>query len=108
MFTSSFRFFFSFLSCLLCLSTAALGQVTTGAVSGTVTDETLAVLPGVEVTITNVDTGITRMVVCDDAGLYRATNLNVGHYQVSASLAGFQTTVRSGIVLTMLLCRQTW
>ena len=85
---------------LLCLSTAA-AQVITGTIVGTVSDETGAVLPGVEITVLNPDTGFTRTVISDDRGAYRAISLPVGPYEVRAELAGFQTTVRSGFGLTV-------
>ena len=91
-------------SVLLVLSLSlfpALAQVTTGAVLGTVQDSTGAVLPGVEVTATNLDTGITRTAIASDEGTYRLTNLSLGNYEVSASLPGFSTEVRSGIELTI-------
>ena len=66
-------------------------QVTTGTILGTVSDETGGVLPGVEVTLTNNDTGVSRSVVTGDEGTYRAPNLTLGNYEVQASLAGFQT-----------------
>ena len=92
------------LSTVLVLSISlvpALGQVTTGAVLGTVQDSTGAVLPGVEMTATNLDTGITRTAIAGDEGSYRLTNLSLGNYEVSASLPGFSTEVRTGIELTI-------
>lgn len=76
-------------------------QVTTAALLGTVRDETGAVLPRVNVTIKNVGTGIVRTVMSDDHGRYDAPNLSLGNYEVQAELSGFQTTVRSGITLTV-------
>jgi hypothetical protein len=71
---------------LLALSTHGLtAQVTTATLAGTVTDETQAVLPGVEITITK----------------YRVSNLSPGEYELEAQLPGFQTAVRSGIKLTV-------
>ena len=84
-----------------CLGAVALGQVTTARISGTVTDETGALLPGVDVTVTNLDTGRTRSVVSDDEGRYIAPDLALGNYEVEATLPGFQTAVRSGIQLTV-------
>ena len=78
-----------------------LGQTTTAIISGTVVDETGGVLPGVEVSVTNVETGITRDSVSDDEGRYRVPQLPPGDYEVSGSLTGFQTIVRSGITLTV-------
>lgn len=87
---------------LLALSFAgsAVAQ-TTATISGSVKDSSDAILPGAELSVTNVETGISRNVITDDAGRYRATNLNVGEYEVKASLPGFQTSVRSGISLTI-------
>ena len=78
-----------------------MAQLTTATISGTIRDETEAVLPGVSVEVRNVDTGATRTLVSDDAGRYSARELSVGSYQVEASLPGFQTGLRSGIQLTI-------
>ncbi len=86
---------------LLTFSPAAVAQVITGSISGTVADETGAVLPGVEVTISNQDTGFNRNVISDDRGAYRAPSLPLGPYEVRGELAGFQTIIRSGITLTL-------
>ena len=79
----------------------ALAQVTTATISGTVSDSTGAVVPGAVVTVRNVETGITRTVSTDSAGRYRAPRLGMGDYAVTAESAGFQTSVRSGITLTV-------
>ena len=84
-----------------CLGAVALGQVTTGTILGTVQDETGAVLPGAEVVVTHVDMGRSRTVISDDEGRYQVTNLNLGHYEIEASLPGFQTAVRTGIEITI-------
>lgn len=79
----------------------ALAQVGTAGIRGVVRDESGAVIPGVEVTIRNTDTGVERILVTNEVGLYVAPGLNVGNFEVSASLAGFQTFRTSGIVLTV-------
>ncbi|PYS00021.1 MAG: hypothetical protein DMG16_16570 [Acidobacteria bacterium] len=79
----------------------ASAQVNTATVSGTVHDESGAVLPGATVTIQNQDTGISRTVTTNETGRYVAPALSLGNYQVSVQLAGFQNQVRSGIVLTV-------
>jgi len=91
------------LSVLLVLSAAsiAFSQAVTGTISGTARDSTGAVLPGAQVVLLNQDTGFSRTVQSDVAGRYLATSLPLGDYQVTASLQGFQTQVRSGIVLTV-------
>lgn len=64
---------------------------------GVVADETGAVLPGVEVSVSNTETGNTRNVVSNDVGLYRVPNLTPGSYEVRAELAGFRAFVGTGI-----------
>ena len=92
---------------ILCLVVFALawgtpsiyGQGSGGSISGTVSDATGGVLPGVEVTITNVDTGQSRFLVTGDEGRYNAVELSIGNYEVRAELVGFQTAVRQGVGL---------
>lgn len=91
----------SFLLLLISSNQTALPQATTAAISGVVKDITGAILPGSTVTVKNTDTGIARTIVTDDQGRYRASNLSLGNYEVTASLTGFQTEVRSGIKLTV-------
>src|SRR5439155_12698753 len=81
-------------------TTLVMGQ-TAGTISGVVQDSTGAVIRGVSVTVKNVDTGTTRMLVTDEQGRYRGPNLPPGSYEVEAMLAGFQTEIRRGIVLTV-------
>jgi hypothetical protein len=71
----------------------------TGEISGTVKDQSSAVLPGVEVTATQTDTGIARTTVTNEAGLYVLSNLPIGPYRLEAALTGFRTFVQTGIVL---------
>jgi hypothetical protein len=80
-------------------SAAAQGQAINGTIEGTVSDESGGVLPGVTVTIANVDTGDTRVVVTNESGLYRAPLLPLGAYRVSAEISGFKKYERSGINL---------
>ena len=91
-------FYFGF---LILVHQFAVAQVTRATISGAVEDETGAVLPGVSITIENVDTGVTRETVADDQGSYFAPNLAIGTYQVRAELPGFSTAVRTGITLTV-------
>src|SRR3989442_15243063 len=76
-------------------------QVTNGTILGVVQDSSGAVLPGVSVTVKNVDTGITRTLTTDEGGRYTAPDLPLGNYEVEGQLPGFQTEVRSGITLTV-------
>src|SRR5262245_28746158 len=71
----------------------------TAQASGTVRDQTGAVLPGVEVTATQADTGISRTAVTNETGSYVLPNLAVGSYRLEAMLPGFRSYVQTGIVL---------
>ena len=96
------RTYRSFLALALaaCVLTApsALAQTSgTANIEGVVTDATGGVLPGVAIVVRNMDTNATRELVSDDNGLYRATALQPGRYEVSATLSGFTAAPRSGI-----------
>src|SRR2546426_1914125 len=90
--------FFQFAFVFLITSGAAWAQGT-AQISGTVRDQSGAVLPGVEVSATQTDTGITRKTVTNETGLYVLPTLALGPYRIEAALAGFRTFVQSGIVL---------
>jgi Carboxypeptidase regulatory-like domain/TonB-dependent Receptor Plug Domain/TonB dependent receptor-like, beta-barrel len=84
---------------LVTLVSAAFAQITSATVSGTIKDETGGVLPGVDVVITNVGTGLTRSAVTDTNGYFTVPGLAPGTYEARASVQGFRTAVQSGIVL---------
>src|SRR6516225_2961193 len=76
-------------------------QVTNGTILGVVQDSSGAVIPGVSVTVKNLNTGITRTATTDEGGRYTVPDLPLGSYEVEGQLAGFQTEVRTGITLTV-------
>src|SRR5206468_3651624 len=71
----------------------AFGQITSATISGTVKDQTNAVLPGVDVVVKNVSTGLTRTGVTDANGYFTLPGLPPGTYETRASLTGFGTAV---------------
>jgi len=77
----------------------AFAQQGTAQISGRVTDEQSAVLPGVSLTITNEATGVFREVVTSGEGTYSASQLAPGIYRVTAKLTGFRNVARTGLVL---------
>jgi hypothetical protein len=83
------------------IGSQVLSAQTTASISGSVTDETGGVLPGATVSVVNAGTGISREAVTDSEGRYRVTNLNIGTYDVTATMPGFQTVERRGIALTI-------
>ena len=84
---------------LLVLWPAGVWAQSTAQISGTVTDQSAAILPGVEVTVTQTATGVTRSVVTNETGGFILPNLPVGPYRLEAGLPGFRTYVQTGIVL---------
>jgi carboxypeptidase family protein/TonB-dependent receptor-like protein len=80
---------------------AAHAQSIGGTISGTVTDGSGGVLPGVTVVVTNTDTALARTVVTDGGGRYVVPDLQPGPYTVKGALEGFASVVRSGIGLTV-------
>jgi hypothetical protein len=70
-------------------------------VLGTVTDSAGGVIPGATVQLKNVATDRVQQVPTDEQGRYRIADLPIGNYEAQASKAGFQTTVRQGITLTV-------
>ena len=66
---------------LLAAPLPSFGQRITGSIEGRVTDPTGAVLPGVEVSVTNEQTQLTRTTVTNEVGLYNIPLLPSGSYQ---------------------------
>lgn len=74
-------------------------QETTGGITGTVRDPSGAVVPNVQVTLTNSDTGFSKRITSNPSGVYFAPVLPIGSYQLSVEQAGFQRFVQKGIIL---------
>jgi Carboxypeptidase regulatory-like domain len=75
----------------LCLAVPAYSQGLYATVTGTVSDSSGAVIPGVTIKATNVDTSIVSSTITNEAGVYNYRDLVPGKYNISASLPGFQT-----------------
>ena len=71
----------------------------TAEISGSVRDQSGAVLPGVEITATQTSTGVIRTTISNETGAYVLPSLALGPYRLEASLPGFRTFVQTGIVL---------
>src|SRR5437773_7560492 len=94
------RVFFVLSTLFICAVTCvtAWGQAT-AQISGAVHDQSGAVLPGVEVTATQAETGASRSAVTNETGSYVLPNLAIGPYKLEATLPGFRSYVQTGIVL---------
>jgi hypothetical protein len=76
---------------VLLFVTYLAGQSTFGSLTGTVTDQTGAVISNAVVTVTNEGTGIERRVTTNDTGVYNVPDLNVGAYRVLVEVKGFRS-----------------
>jgi hypothetical protein len=72
-------------------------QAVYGSISGTITDNTGGVLPGVTVTITSIERRTADEVVTNESGFYMKDRLLPGTYEVKAALAGFKQPIFFGV-----------
>src|SRR5689334_7186801 len=84
---------------MLGLAAPATAQETTGTITGTATDQTGAVLPGVTVTVKHVQTGRSQDFVTNASGNYIAPLQQPGEYEVTFTLSGFQSATVKNIQL---------
>ena len=92
------------LTCVwLAVSVVPAAAQATAQISGTVRDPSGAVLPGVTVTATQTDTGLSRTTVTNEDGLYVVASLPLGPYKLETALQGFRTSVQTEIVLQVNL-----
>jgi len=85
--------------CILAAAAVAGAQSITGTIVGTVSDQSGAVLPGVEITIQNLATNQTRTAITSERGEYSVPLIPIGEYSVTAGLPGFRTEVRPKIAV---------
>ena len=89
---------------LVVLTCAGLlyGQATnSGDITGTVTDPTGAVLPGVAITVLDVDKDVTRNIVTNDSGLYDTGSIPADHYLLTFVKQGFETLKRGPLTISV-------
>src|SRR5687767_1443928 len=82
---------------ILVVAAPASAQFDTAQVSGAIRDTTGAVLPGVDVTLIAVGTGLERRAVTNEGGLYTFPSVPVGDYRINATLTGFNPAGRTGV-----------
>ena len=104
------------LVCLLTIVQVVFGQGISGHIIGTVQDSSNSVIPNVQVTITNQETGIVSHTKSNAVGEYRSDNLPPGTYRVKVEAPGFRDTVSAGNIVTVRSeerrvgkeCRSRW
>ena len=86
--------------CVAAFGAMGWAQGSFGGLTGHISDSGGALLPQVQVTVTNIDTGTTSSVTSSDDGTYLAPALTPGKYRVSVSKSGFKTTAREGVTVS--------
>ncbi|HEY2040890.1 MAG TPA: TonB-dependent receptor, partial [Edaphobacter sp.] len=76
-----------------------MAQTTTGSIYGTVSDNSGAVVPNVDITASNVQTGAKKVTQTNAAGDYTFLVLDPGEYTITAQVTGFQSLTQNGIRL---------
>jgi len=93
---------FALVVILWCVSSTPLeAQTVSGTILGVVQDQQGAVIGKAEITARSLDTGAIRKATSEDNGTYQITSVPAGAYEVSVTIAGFKTEVRSGINVTV-------
>src|SRR5437667_5465747 len=85
--------------CCLLFFAATLWAQATAQISGTVHDASGAVIPGVEIKVTQTATGAVRAAISNENGQYVFANLPLGPYMLEANQPGFRSYVERGMVL---------
>lgn len=84
---------------LLSMTSVATAQSQFGQITGLIVDPSQSSVPGADVTITNIETGVQNKTVTNTDGNYTVIGLVPGHYDVEVSKAGFSTVTQKNIVL---------
>jgi hypothetical protein len=83
----------------LLLTGAVRAQVSRGTITGIVTDPTGAAVPGVAITVTNIETGVINKVRTNESGMYTVPLLEGANYRLSAEKTGFKRYEQTGILV---------
>ncbi len=92
---------FVLVTCLFvfCMSVPVVAQRSAASLSGTVTDQSGAVIPSARITVTETTTGVSTVAQANDHGYYVISNLEAGTYTLHLEHAGFEGYVRTGVVI---------
>src|SRR5579863_2051837 len=84
---------------LLAGSVSLFAQGSEGRISGTITDQSGAAVPGAKVTVTDEQRNVSRVLTTDSSGSYAAPNLIASTYDVHVEFQGFKSSDRKNLVL---------
>lgn len=91
----------AFMGVLFLFAQQGFAQVDEGTITGTVEDQTGAVVPGAQVKLLNTDVGLTLTTKSDSRGVYTFSPVRIGHYTVTVAAGGFATTTQQDLLLTV-------
>jgi hypothetical protein len=96
------RLVFALILALLFLGgSTAFGQGTSASLTGQVTDNSGAIVPGATVTATNTDTSLAQTTTTNGEGIYLIAPLPPGHYKLTVEARGFERYVQTGVELSV-------
>src|SRR5665811_1318645 len=85
---------------LVLTSAACFAQSTnSGDIHGSVTDSTGALIPGVKITVLNIETGVSKDYTTNQDGLYDTSSIVTGSYQLTFTRDGFERLVRGPVTV---------
>jgi hypothetical protein len=85
------------MSCMLLSGGLLSAQTSSGSVGGLVHDKGNAVIPGVMITLTGTDTGVSSTTLSNDTGAYSFASVLPGNYKLTAELTGFRSSTITGV-----------
>jgi hypothetical protein len=91
----------AFLLAALCLALVAMGQAETATISGLITDDTGAVVPGAEVKLQSVERGAVGTATTNNAGIYVFSGVQPGQYQLTVQKPGFKQVDFLGLIVNV-------
>jgi hypothetical protein len=95
-------FSFAFAASYWCVNPASLNaQTVSGTILGQVQDQQGAVIAKADLSARNLETGAVRSTTSEENGSYRISSVPAGSYELTTTVAGFKTEVRSGIIVTV-------
>src|ERR1700760_1278137 len=97
---ANYRFILFSVFCLAFACLGALAQANSN-ITGIITDQTGAIVPGATITLTDTATGTEKATVSSDTGLYEVAGLNPSTYNMKVSVGGFQSFEKKGIVVNV-------
>src|SRR5260370_14041557 len=86
---------------LFCALMTAQSTRSTGTIEGTVVDSTGAFLPGVQVRVTQADSGFVRIAPTDGAGQFRIAGLPIGEYSLRIEKTGFSPVLLRSLLVSV-------